>query len=498
MTQYLQTIFYHYTLTNPVLTSKIEAVFFDAKTVQICYKYAKAYVIKYHDAPSATQLKEILNVEGKSDIVTDDIVDVLYSAQDVLSQYSDEWLYDNVTAWAEWCALVHSVRNMVEYIKLQEPDVSPENIKHITEVAKSTFNKTCILDFQENDKAGTDFWDAISHKQIKMKRSPTGYPYLDTCLKGGYFPGCLVCFVGGPKKGKSLWMQNLCAASVKMGENNLYISLELEEEMIHNRIGSNLFGIPSISYERQAEDVDKMRDIMMNFRKTSIPAPGALIVKTFPTSTLSVLDLEAFILKTEEQLSYEGNPFKFKNVFVDYINIMRNWRNENSENTYMKIKQIAEDLKAMGKKGNWAIITATQTNRTGVQDDSDISSSQVAESMGINATVDLLMGIIQSAPMKANGIYQLKCLLDRVINKADTKKEYTVDWNFMRIVETAGPEIDCSFEVVKNTPTTYNQQKFNNMSNVTSQPITAPVMSNNITNNTVSITGAGLFDIKPV
>jgi hypothetical protein len=113
---------------------------------------------------------------------------------------------------------------------------------------------------------------------------------------------------------------------------------------------------------------------------------------------------------------------------------MKNYRNPNSENTYMKIKQIAEDLRAMGKKNGWCIITATQTNRSQF-DTNDINASQISESAGLGATVDAMFGIIADALMLAQGKYYLKCIYDRVSPQANKKKLFDCNFNFLRISE---------------------------------------------------------------
>lgn len=441
MNQYIQNIFYHFLLSDPCLALKISPEFFDAKNLQICFQYAKEYVIKYHKAPSAAQLKELLKLDNKAEIVSDDIVDILYASQSSVNDYTYDWLYDNSTSWAQWKNFLNSLKQTIAYVKLNQDNISVENVKEIMERAKGSFNKSCIIEFADDGKGGSDFWDAMSHKQTQLIRSSSGYPFIDLCLKGGYFPGCLICFVGAPKIGKSLWLQNLCAASVKKGENNAYISLELPEEMIHSRIGANMFSIPSLDYEKYTDDPVAFKEKINAFKKTCMVPPGQLIVKSFPTSTMSVLDLEAWLLSKEEELSTEGHPFKFKNVFLDYINIMKNYRNPNSENTYMKIKQLAEDVKAIGLKNGWAMITATQTTRS-QYDTTDMSGNQVAESAGLNATVDAMFGIIADSFMKARGEYYLKCLYDRVAPEDNKRKKYLNDKTFLRITEDLSSPIE--------------------------------------------------------
>ena len=93
--QYLQNIFYHFILSDPSLALKMEPDFFDSKNLQICFQYAKDYTVKYHNAPTASQLKELLQIDGKEDLVPSDVIDILYSSAQSVKEYTPEWLYDN-------------------------------------------------------------------------------------------------------------------------------------------------------------------------------------------------------------------------------------------------------------------------------------------------------------------------------------------------------------------------------------------------------------------
>ena len=113
---------------------------------------------------------------------------------------------------------------------------------------------------------------------------------------------------------------------------------------------------------------------------------------------------------------------------------MKNWRNPNTENTYIKIKQIAEDLRAMAMEEQWTVITVTQTNRGGI-DNTDLRLTDIAESAALLHTVDVLFGIITDPGMKSRGEYYLKCLANRVSGYENTKKRYTIEWKYSRIEE---------------------------------------------------------------
>ena len=424
------------------------------------------------------------------------MIDVLYSSQNKLNEYSPEWLESTSKNWAKWQNFSLALRNLVAYVKSTE--VTENNVQEFMERAKSVFNSNAILQIDENP--GSDFYDVTSHKQTTLQRSPIGYKFIDDCLDGGSWDGSLIVFVGDPKAGKSLWLQNLCAKAVLSGDNCAYISLELPEPMIMQRIGSNLFNIPALNYKVVSEDEAYMKQKINEFRNGSIIERGSLWVKSFPTSTMTSVDLEACIRQEEERRSLPGKPFKFKKVFVDYLNIMKNWRNPNSENTYMKIKQLAEDVKAYlsEKIPNWAIFTATQTNRSAFNA-SDMNVTDISESVGLNATVDAMFGIICDQMMRAQSVYHLKSLLNRVKDTSNTGKKFIWDKTYLRISEDENSsvfEFNATFNNINKRPQ-YNQnnnEQINNTTNNTNNvSVSQPMMGISTPNDLINITGSNTF-----
>jgi len=131
---------------------------------------------------------------------------------------------------------------------------------------------------------------------------------------------------------------------------------------------------------------------------------------------------------------------KFKVVVLDYINILKNWRNPNTENMYMKIKQIAEDTRAMAMRNDWAIVTATQINRSGFGS-TDLSITNISESAALGHTVDAMFGIIQDEIMHANEEYILKLLANRDDGYKNSRKKFLINYNLMRITEDTETQI---------------------------------------------------------
>ena len=233
----------------------------------------------------------------------------------------------------------------------------------------------------------------------------------------------------------TLWMGNIAAQAIKASNNVAVITLELSDKKYLKRMGSNLLDIKIGEYNKAAEDPEFLKKKMRNLAFDNMSTPGQLYIKEFGTSQASVLDIEKWLIKVEEV-----KGIKFKIVIIDYINIMKNWRNPNTENTYMKIKQIAEDLRAMGQRNHWAIVTATQTKQ-GEFDATDLSMNSASESSGLVATVDGMFGIIQDPLMYTNNEYKLKILANRDEGYKNAYRKFNVDYNYMKITEDLNSQI---------------------------------------------------------
>ena len=329
-------------------------------------------------------------------------------------------------SWIKWRTFNTSLTDTIEYIKTT--DVNPENVDAIVTKVKGLINDRNNLTF--NSDLGLNFFEFDSHDQKESEKVSTGYNFLDRMLGGGYDKGGnLVVYAGEQNIGKSIYLANDAANFVKMGTNTVVITAEMAAHKFVKRIGSNLLNININDYAEKAKNRDHIKRRLETVGDGFTP-PGNLYVKQFPTSQATVLDIEAYVAQIEEELQ-----IKVGAVVIDYINILANYRNQNTENTYMKIKQIAEDLRAMGIRNNWLIVTATQINRNGYNS-SDISMSDVAESAGLSHTADVMLGIIQDDLMRANQEYWLKVLKIRDGEGKGNKCKLNVDYNFMRLIET--------------------------------------------------------------
>lgn len=427
---HLEKIFYHYVDTRPEIENVINGRFFETSEIREAYEIRKEFRKKYHKSPTASQLKEISKIKGINEKLSNEKIDILYEVD--LSKYDPDWVQETTESWIEFKNLDISVMDLVQYLKTTK--VGTENIKDVVQTAKSIITDRNNIDFKFDE--GLDFFDPSSHRQLINETFTSGFLYLDTVLGGGYSPKTLIALAGMPKVGKSIFLCNLAAQGVRNGYNAAYISFEMADRKIVKRLGSNLLGIKISEYNRMAEDPREIRNRMKTITTDDpFKTIGTLKVKEFPTSTASVVDVENWLKRVEEL-----KGIKFKLVVLDYINIMRNWRNPNTENTYMKIKQIAEDLRAMAMRNNWTIVTATQFAR-GAYSASDVTLEQISESSGLIHTVDSLFGIIQDEIMYMNQEYYLKNLANRDDGYKNSKKRFTINYDYMRIVEDLNSEI---------------------------------------------------------
>jgi len=441
MNAYQEQVFFHYILENQIFLNSSKSEYFQNQELRELFDVAKEHALKYKEPPSKEQMVQLIQIKGLSEKYSNEQIDGLYNTKNLLDQYDAEWLEQNIGPWIQVRNLDNVMRKAIAFMRTTK--VTAENANEVVEKIRHMLSSETAIDFGFD--LGSDFFDPAAHLQHRLARKPTGYEFIDLCLKGGWWKGSLITFLSGPKAGKSTWLGNLALNSVKLGQNSAYVTFELQEEIVNMRIGANMFTVPLDDYEEWAKDQDQLKAKIKSVKNSSIIPLGRLHVKEFGASTCSVNDLKTYLIKAEEMLG-----IKFDNIFVDYINIMKNWRNPNTENTYMKIKQIAEDLRAMAMECNWCVITATQTNRSGFET-SDLNITNVSESAALLHTVDVLFGIITNAEMKARKEYYLKCLANRVAGYENMKKRYTIEWKYSRIEEDKNSPIQDMDFVINNT-----------------------------------------------
>jgi hypothetical protein len=426
---HLEKLFYHYLMDKKELTNIVKPRFFESEDIKKVYDISVEFIGRYGSPPTKNQVIEITKTRGLQEDLTESKIHLLF--ENDLKDYDEEWLRESSEAWIEYKNLDLSVYDLISYLKTT--NISAENVKDVVQTAKSLINDRNNIQFGFDE--GLDFFNPDSHTQPTTDTFSSGYPYIDLVLGGGFYSKALFCFIGEMKIGKSIWLANMAANSVRLGYNTAVLSLEMRDRKVVKRLGANLLGITMREYGQSAEDSVGMKKKLTNVGYDSLQVPGKLYVKEFPTSAAGVPDVEMWLKKMEEL-----KGFKFKVIVLDYVNILKNWRNPNTENMYMKIKQIAEDLRAMAMRNDWAIITATQVNRSGFGS-TDLNATNISESAALGHTVDAMFGIIQDEVMHANREYTLKLIANRDDGYKNSRKKFLINYDLMRIVEDPDSQI---------------------------------------------------------
>ena len=432
---YIQTLIFWHVVEDIALVNRFECHYFEKEGFQIMFRLMKPYILKYQVVPDENVFMHLVRTNGRyPDKMTPDIVHSVYEQRTDLARYSREWLHDIALGLAEWQNFIIGVRELNSYIMTTQSNLTPETAHQYVENVKNHFDEN--VRFTLNDSPSHDFFNLEEHKSSKTDHIPTGYRFIDMCLNGGWVTKTLNVLMGSPKVGKSQWLCNLAANSIKQGMNSVYITLEMDYSTVFQRIGANLWNIPIYEYEKRVDDTEFMQTKMDSFIESSIIAPGTLIVRDYPTSSATVSEIESMLRQEEKDRSISDQPFKFKNIFIDYINIMADGRgSRNNDNTYLKIKNICEDLRAMAQRNDWCVISLTQTNRQGMNSE-EVDMTNVAESAGLVATVDSLFAIICTPMMMAEGSYYLRALALRNSPHMGDSKRFDFSKDYLRITES--------------------------------------------------------------
>lgn len=237
------------------------------------------------------------------------------------------------------------------------------------------------------------------------ERVPFLLEMLDLITNGGAPNGTLNCFLAGTGVGKSLLMCSMASAQAMKGYNVLYISLEMAELRLAERIEANLMDMPLKDMKKLDKGDFQVRQNM--YIEKMKASGGNICFKQYPTSGAHAGHFRNLLIEYKNKQNIE-----FDAIYIDYLNICDTARGNSSDNSYTRIKNIAEELRALAVEFDVPIITATQTNRDG-QSSTDLNYSDVSESHGLSATVDMLIGLMSNEEWENTG----KIMMGQIKNR---------------------------------------------------------------------------------
>ena len=334
-----------------------------------------------------------------------------------------EWLIERTEKWCQDRAVFNAVMESISIIDGKHATLQKNAIPDVLSKALGvTFDTNIGHDYLENVEERFDFY----HQQ--EERVPFDLDLFNKITKGGLPNKTLNIALAGTGVGKSLFMCHMGASALSQGRNVLYITMEMAEERIAERIDANLLNVPIDQLENLSKDLftDKVSTL-------SAKTNGKLIIKEYPTGQANTSHFRALL----NELKLKKN-FVPELIFIDYLNICASSRMKGmggAINSYSYIKSIAEEIRGLAVEFNVPIVSATQTTRSGYSND-DVGLEDTSESFGLPATADLMFALVSNDELNAMGKIMVKQLKNRY-NDPTKYQRFTlkVDRSKMRLTD---------------------------------------------------------------
>ena len=400
----------------------------------------------------ATKEVLLIETEKRTDITEDTYKTICEYVGNLDNSPADlDWLYDITEKWCRDRAIYLALMQSIKIADGQDEKKGRDAIPNILQEALSvSFDNHIGHDYLN------DYQERYDSYHKKENRIPFDLEYFNKITKGGLPTKTLNIALAGTGVGKSLFMCHVASACLLQGSNVLYITLEMAEEKIAERIDANLLDVNI----RDIGDLPK-GIFTTKVNKLSKKTQGTLIIKEYPTASAHSGHFKALL----NELSLKKS-FKPDIIFIDYLNICASSRHKanGSANSYSYIKSIAEELRGLAVESNVPIVSATQTTRGGYGN-SDVELTDTSESFGLPATADLMFALISTEELENMGQIMVKQLKNRY-NDPTMNKRFVVgiDRAKMRLYDCEQQAqdniVDSGKDPEYNTEEDKNQSKF--------------------------------------
>src|SRR5210317_2336843 len=390
---------------------------------RILFREAGKFVAKYNKLPTSESFQiELDQSEKLSDeqhTLAMDIVPQLFTHEKV----DGKWLLDTTEKWCQDRAIYNAIMESISIIDGKHEELTKGALPDLLSKALGVaFDLKVGHDYVENADQRFEFY------HTEEDRLPFDLEYFNTITKGGVPRKTLNIALAGTGVGKSLFMCHVAAGALVEGRNVLYITMEMAEERIAERIDANLLNVPVDQLPNLSREMfrTKVEDIA---RKTT----GKLIVKEYPTGSAHAGHFRALLNELKLKRQFEPDI-----IFIDYLNICASSRMKGmggSINSYNYIKAIAEELRGLAVEFDVPVFSATQTTRSGYSN-SDVGLEDTSESFGLPATADLMFALISTEELQNRGQMMVKQLKNRYNDPTRDKRFVIgVDRSKMRLYD---------------------------------------------------------------
>ena len=388
----------------------IKSEYFEDYNQKVVFEEIVNFVEKYNQ----TLTQEVLCIETEkrqdiNDSSFQEITKLISSLQNTPSEFN--WLIDTTEKWcrdrAIYLALMESIQLADGKDDTKGRDAIPAILSDALAVSfDSNVGHDYLTDYEER-------YESYHRKEDKI---PFDLEYFDKITKGGLPNKTLNIALAGTGVGKSLFMCHMASSVLLQGKNVLYITLEMAEEKIAERIDANLLNV-------NIQDITDLPKTMFDSKVTNLAqkTQGTLIIKEYPTASAHSGHFKALL----QELALKKS-FKPDIIFVDYLNICASsrYRAGSNVNSYSYIKAIAEELRGLAVEANLPIVSATQTTRSGYGS-SDVDITDTSESFGLPATADLMFALISTEDLEPLNQIMVKQLKNRY-NDPTVNKRFIV------------------------------------------------------------------------
>tara|TARA_B100002019_G_scaffold286988_1_gene298274 strand:+ start:83 stop:1435 length:1353 start_codon:yes stop_codon:yes gene_type:complete len=417
----------------------IKPEYFQDRTERVIFEHVFQYVDRYNNIPTKEAL--IIEIDNDDKLSEDQFGSCVEIINDLeIEQNTNiDWLLDNTEKWCQDKSVYNAIMESISIIdgkSNKSTNALPELLQDALSVS---FDGYIGHDFLDDAEKRFEFYNKVEDK-IEFDLD-----MFNKITKGGLPKKTLNVILAGTGVGKSLAMCHFAAANLNEGKNVLYITMEMAEEKIAERIDSNLLNVPI----KELPDIPKsMYDQKID--KLRAKTPGKLIIKEYPTASAGAGHFRHLL----NELKLKRN-FLPDIIYIDYLNICTSTRMKYGANvnSYTLIKAIAEELRGLAVEKNVPIISATQTTRSGYTN-SDPGLEDTSESFGLPATADFMFALITTEEMEALDQIMVKQLKNRY-NDPTMHKRFVigVDRSKMRLydVEQTAQEDILDGPVMDNT-----------------------------------------------
>jgi len=372
--------------------------YFEQRSEKVIFEEITKFIVKYGSAITIEALN--IETENRTDLTETEVKEVREINESFTDSVVDgQWLIDSTEKWCKDRAIYLALMESIALADGQDDSKGRDAIPSILSDALSVSFDNHIGHDYLNDYE--ERYEAYHKKEDKI---PFELEYFDKITKGGLPNKTLNIALAGTGVGKSLFMCHVASSSLLQGKNVLYITLEMAEEKIAERIDANLLNV-------NIQDITDLPKQMFDSKVTNLAqkTQGSLIIKEYPTAAAHSGHFKGLLNELALKKSFKPDI-----IFIDYLNICASsrYRAGSNVNSYSYIKAIAEELRGLAVETNLPIVSATQTTRSGYGS-SDVDLTDTSESFGLPATADLMFALISTEELEGLGQIMVKQLKNR-------------------------------------------------------------------------------------